>query len=144
MKVKELLGHYTCGYFAINGMNRSELISSTDTLQAINYTYTAEALREILEAEVAEFEIDNYHGHENALVIRISDSNKIFTDSSKQQSTESVEEELSDEAVVLKAALDDFVAAVEGMSTDENSISELAAAMVVLYAIYKNIDRKKG
>lgn len=143
MKVKELLGHYTCGYFAINDMNGSELISSTGTLQAINHTYTAEALRQILEAEVAEFEIDNYHGHENALVIRISDSNKIFTDSSKQQGTESVEEELSDEAVVLKAALDDFVAAVEKMATNESSAPELAAAVVVLYAIYKDLNRKE-
>ena len=133
MKVKELLHSCTGGYFVINDMNGCELISSIDTLQAICYNYSADGLHQLLEAEVAEFSIDSYHGHENALVIKISDSNGILTNSSKPD----------DDAAVLKAALDDFVAAVEKMSTDENSVSELAAAMVVLYAIYKDIDRKK-
>lgn len=144
MKVKELLNSCTGGYIAVIHTDSSKLISNFDTLCTAVSTYGVDGLFQILEAEVADFEIDNYYGHENALVIKISDSNKIFTDSNKRQSTESVEEELSGEAAVLKAALDDFVAAVEGMSADENSISELAAAMVVLYAIYKDIDRKKG
>lgn len=148
MKVKELLNSCTGGYFVIIDMNGQELISSTDTLQAISYNYSADGLQQLLEAEVAEFNIDSYHGHESALVIKISNSNRILTDSSElydllQQGAASIKDESLDDAAVLKAALDDFVAAVEKMATNESSAPELAAAVVVLYAIYKDLDRKE-
>ena len=149
MKVKELLNSCTGGYFVVTDTDNSRLISNFDTLCTISSTYGVDGLFQILEAEVAEFNIDNYGAHKNALVIKISDSNRILTDSNElddllQQGAKSIEEELpDDDAVVLKAALDDFVAAVEKMSTNENSIPELAAAIVVLYAIYKDINRRQ-
>lgn len=147
MKVKELLNSCTGGYIAVIDTDSSKLISNFDTLCTTISTYGVDGLFQILEAEVAEFDIDYYLGHKNALVIKISNSNRILTDSDElddllQQGAENTDEELPDDAIVLKAALDDFVAAVEKMSTDESSIPELTAAIVVLYAIYKDIDRK--
>lgn len=147
MKVKELLNSCTGGYIAVINTDSSKLISNFDILCNTISIYGVDGLFQILEAEVAEFDIGYYLGHENALVIKISDSNRILTDSDElddllQQGAKSIDDESLDDAAVLKAALDDFVAAVEKMSTDESSIPELTAAIVVLYAIYKDLDRK--
>lgn len=172
MKVKELLENYE-GRFAILSEYGYELVYSGYSFSAITYSNGVNGLLKILDAEVAEFCVKNYHGYEGTLVIKIKeeDAAKDETETLQneeledllqqgkaalnetiqneeledllQQGVESIEDESLDDAAVLKAALDDFVAAVEKMSTDENSIPELTAAIVVLYAIYKDIDRRR-
>ena len=158
MKVKELLENYE-GRFAICSGYGYELVYSGYSFDALVYSNGVNGLLQILDAEVAEFNFKNYYNHKNTLVIKIKEEalqneapdNKLqqgaesieeeSLDNKLQQGAESIEEESLNDAAVLKAALDDFVAAVEKMSTDENSIPELTAAIVVLYAIYKDIDR---
>lgn len=171
MKVKELLEIYE-GRFAILSEYGYELISSRYSFGSIIYSNGTSGLLQILDAEIAEFYVKNYHGYEGTLVIRIKEEDAAEDEAETlqneepedllqqgkvalnetiqnkelddllQQGAESIKEP-PDDAVVLKAALDDFVAAVEKMATNESSAPELAAAMVVLYAIYKDLNRKE-
>ena len=151
MKVKELLENYE-GRFAILSEYGYEWVSSCYSFGSIICSNGISGLLQILDAEIAEFYVKNYHGYEGTLVIRIKEEDAAEDEAETlqnkelddllQQGAESIKEP-PDDAVVLKAALDDFAAAVEKMSTNENSVPELAAAIVVLYAIYKDLNRKK-
>lgn len=144
MKVKELLKNYE-GRFAICSGYGYELVYSGYSFDALVYSNGVNGLLQILDAEVAEFGFKNYYKHKNTLVIKIKEEalQNEAPDNKLQQGAESIEEESLDDAAILKAALDDLVAAVEKMSIDESSIPELTAAIVVLYAIYEDLDRKK-
>lgn len=151
MKVKELLENYE-GRFAILSEYGYELISSCYSFGSTIYSNGISGLLQILDAEIAEFYVKNYHGYEGTLVTKIKEEDAAEDEAETlqneeledllQQGAESIKEP-PDDAVVLKAALDDFVAAVEKIATDESSAPELAAAVVVLYAIYKDLNRKK-